>query len=84
MGISSPPTFLTFNVRWLLEALLCPCSHGSFDVRLLLPASTLASDTRWLLLAVAPGLGRGLAPLGCSCAVAAWHSQPLPLTSDVG
>ena len=23
-------------------------------------------------------LGHGVAPLGCSCAVAAWHSQPLP------
>ena len=26
----------------------------------------------------------GVAPLGCSCAVAAWHSWPPPLTSDVG
>ena len=29
-------------------------------------------------------LGRGVAPFGCSCAVAAWHSRPLPLTSDAG
>ena len=28
-------------------------------------------------------LGRGVAPLGRSCAIAAWHSRLLPLTSDV-
>ena len=26
----------------------------------------------------------GVAPPGCSGTVAAWHSRPLPLTSDVG
>ena len=31
-----------------------------------------------------PLLGHGVALLGCSCAVAAWHSRPLPLISDVG
>ena len=31
-----------------------------------------------------PGLGRWVAPLGRSCAIAAWHSWPLHLTSDVG
>ena len=31
-----------------------------------------------------PNLGRGEAPLGRSCAVTAWHSRLLPLTSDVG
>ena len=29
-------------------------------------------------------LGLGVALLGRSCAVAAWHSQLLPLTADVG
>ena len=29
-------------------------------------------------------LGRGVAPLSHSYTVAAWHSRPLPLTSDVG
>ena len=29
-------------------------------------------------------LGRGVAPLSCSCAVAAWHSWLMPLTSDAG
>ena len=44
-----------------------------------------------LLPAVGPGLGceapdlrRRVASLGRSCAFAAWHSRPLPLTLDVG
>ena len=44
----------------------------------------LASDAGWLLLAVPPGLGHGVAPLGHSCTIAAWHSWPLPLSLDVG
>ena len=31
-----------------------------------------------------PDLGRGVAPLGCSCAVPVWYSRLLSLTSDVG
>ena len=31
-----------------------------------------------------PDLGRGVAPLGRSCAVTACHSRPLPLTSSLG
>ena len=31
-----------------------------------------------------PDLRWEVAPLGRSCAVAAWHSWPLPLTSDAG
>ena len=70
-GISSPPPLLTLNVKYLLLALLQLCSHRSLDLGLLLPAA-------------APNFGRGLAPLGSSCTVAAWHSLPPPLTSDVG
>ena len=44
----------------------------------------LASGSGWLLKVTAPGLGHRVAPLGRACAVAAWHSRPLPLTSDVG
>ena len=44
----------------------------------------LTSDSGCLLPAATPDLGRRVAPFGCSCAVAAWHSRPLPLTSDVG
>ena len=31
-----------------------------------------------------PNLGCGVAPLSRYCAIAAWYSRPLPLTSDVG
>ena len=44
----------------------------------------LASGTAWLLPAAVPDLGLRVAPLGRSCAIAAWHSRPLPLTSEVG
>ena len=47
-------------------------------------APPLASDVGWLLPAVAPDLRLGVAPLGRYCAIAAWHSRPLPLTSDMG
>ena len=36
------------------------------------------------LLPAATDLGCRVAPLGRSCAIAAWHSRPLPVTSDVG
>ena len=40
---------------------------------------------RWVSpLGHPPDLGRGVAPLRRSCAIAVWHSRPLPLTSDVG
>ena len=45
---------------------------------------SLALDLLWLLLAVAPYLRRGVAPLRRSCAIAAWHSRPLPLTLGAG
>ena len=31
-----------------------------------------------------PDLGCGVAPLGHSCTIAAWHSWPPPLISDMG
>ena len=45
---------------------------------------SLASDMGYLLPAIASDLGSRVALLGCSCSAAAWHSRPLPLTSDVG
>ena len=54
-----------------------PRARGGFS---LLP---LTSDAGCLLPA-ATDLGRGVAPSGRSCAIAAWHSRPLPMTSDVG
>ena len=59
----------------------CPWPRVRGGSSRLLP---LASEAGWLLLAAAPGLGRGVAPLGPSCAVTALHSWPLPLSSDVG
>ena len=56
-------------------------------MRLLLPAAALGLRLRGvvqLLPAAAPDLGRGIAPLRRSCAIAVWYSQLLPLTSDVG
>ena len=50
------------NVALLLSTLLHPRSRRSLDVALLLSAT-------------APGLRRGVAPLGRSCAIAAWHSR---------
>ena len=44
----------------------------------------LTLDEGYLLTAASPDLEHGVAPLGCSYAVTAWHSQLLPLTSDVG
>ena len=44
----------------------------------------LISDAGYLLSAAPPDLGRGVAPLGRSCAISVWCSRPLPLTSDVG
>ena len=38
----------------------------------------LALDAGWLLSAATPDLRHVVAPLGHSCAVAAWHSRPLP------
>ena len=96
-GISSLPPFVTFNVRWLLYTLLhhATTAHWKWGgssqppplvlgVGLLLPVTALASGTGYLLPAVTPDLRCGISPLGHSCAVAAWHSRPLPLTSDVG
>ena len=57
------------DVGWLLLA--APLPLPTLDVGQLLPAA-------------APDLGSGVAPLGHSCAITAWHSRPLPLTSNVG
>ena len=43
----------------------------------------LALGMGWLLPGINADLGHVVAPLGYSCAVSAWHSWLLPLTSDV-
>ena len=57
-----------------------------------LPLASGAGSSSWQLLhclslvlsAATPDLGCRVAPLGQSCAIAAWHSRLLPLTSNVG
>ena len=44
----------------------------------------LASGMGNVFPVATPGLGHGVGLLSCSCAIAAWHSWALPLTSDVG
>ena len=66
-----------------LLGLLLPAAAPGLGLGWLLGSPPLTSDTGCLLPATAV-LGRRVAPLGHSCAVAAWHSRPLPLTSDVG
>ena len=50
----------------------------------LLPAAAPDLGCGVTPLVATPDLGRRVAPLGRSCAVTAWHSQLLPLSSDVG
>ena len=68
---------------------LLGCGIAPFGRR---PWPQVGDSSSWPLLccrslalsAVAPDLGRGVAPLGPSCAVTAGHSQLSPLTSDLG
>ena len=58
--------------------LLCPGSHGSLDVGLVLPAAAPVLGSRGLeqlLPAAAPDLRRGVAPLHHSCALSASPTQ---------
>ena len=90
-GGSSGSSLLASGTRWLLPA--TPDLGRGVSVSSQPP---LASGAGWLLLAAAltldagclhpaaTDLGRGVALPCRSCAVAAWHSGPLSLTSDVG
>ena len=42
------------------------------------PHAAAAPGPGVAFLAVAPDLGRGIAPLGCSCDIAPWRSRSLP------
>ena len=89
------PLLLTLGEGYLLTITLTDLQSGIAPLGP--PMPTKPRLLGLLLPAAAPGLGRRVvpqghrpwpwtwvAPLGCSCAVAAWHSRPLPLTSDVG
>ena len=65
------PLLLTLGEGYLLIAALPDLQRGVAPLGPPAPAQP-------------PLLGRGVAPLSCSCAVAAWHSRPPPLTSELG
>ena len=90
------PQLLTLDEGYLLTAALSDLQHGIAPLGCARAARAprawccssrpqpLTSGVGVAPLVAAPDLGRGVAPLGHSCAVAVWHSRPLPLTSDVG
>ena len=78
------PLLLTFDEGYLLTAAPPDLEHGVAPLSPPAPTQPLLFGRGLLFLAAAPDLGRGVAPPGRSCAVAAWHSRPLPLTSDMG
>ena len=80
---------LTLDMGYLFTAALAKHSHCSLPwtrgISSQLPLLTL--NLEWLpcgphmpCAAAAPNLGRGVAPLVCSCAFATWHSLSLSLT----
>ena len=76
------PLLLTLDEGYLLTATVPDLQRG---IAPLDPAVPEQPPLLGLLLpATSPGLGHGAAPLSRSCAVTAWHSRLLPLTSDVG
>ena len=81
---SSRPSCVCAATAWGWSSWPPPLACG---VGYLLPPAAPGLGLRgvgYLLLTAAPDLGRGVAPLGRSCAFTVWHSRPLPLTSDVG
>ena len=78
------PLLLILDEGYLLTATPPDLERGVAPLGSPVPAQPPLLGVRLLLPAAAPDLGHGVAPLGCSCAVASWHSRPLPLTSDVG
>ena len=78
------PLLLTLDEGYLLTATPRDLQLGIAPLGPPEPTQPLLFGRGLLFLAAAPDLGRGVAPLGCSCALAAWHSRPLPLTSAVG
>ena len=84
-GFSVSALWCLLETPTVLLGFLLPSMWG-ISLRLLQQSAAVAP---YLELGVAPparhpNLRRGVAPLGHSCAIAAWHSRPLPLTSDVG
>ena len=78
------PLLLTLDEGYLLTPAVPDLQRGMAPLGPPSPAQPPLLGHGVAPLGPALGLGRGVAPLSRSCAVAAWHSRPLPLTSDVG
>ena len=78
------PLLLTLDEGYLLTAALPDRQRGIAALGPPVPAQPPLLGRGVVLLAAAPDLGRRVAFLGRSCAVAVWHSRPLPLILDMG
>ena len=78
------PLLLTFDEGYLLTAALPDLQRGMAPLGLPAPVQSLLLGCGLIFPAATPDLRCAVAPLGHSCTVAAWHSRPLPLTSNVG
>ena len=78
------PLLLTLDEVYLLTATPPDLECGVAPLGPPVPMQPPHLGVGLFLPAAAPDLRHGITPLGCSCAIAAWHSRPLPLTSDVG
>ena len=78
------PLLLTLDEGYLLTTALHDLQRGIAPLGPPAPAQPLLLGCGLIFPAPDPGLIRGVVPLSWSCAIAAWHSQPLPLTSDLG
>ena len=73
---------LTLDKGYLLTAALPDLQCGIDPLGPPVPVQP-PLDVGLVLPATASGLGHGVGPLSRSYAITAWHSRPLPLTSDV-
>ena len=78
------PLLLTLDEGYLLTTTLPDLQRGIAPLGPPVPAQPPLLGRGVAAPGRRPNLGRGEAPLGRSCAVTAWHSRLLPLTSDVG
>ena len=83
-ALAKQSLLLTLDEGYLLTATLPDLQHGMAPLGPPVPAQALLLGYVVATLSLVPGLGRRVALLCRSCAITAWHSQPLPLTADVG
>ena len=78
------PVLLTLDEGYLLTTASPDLEHGVAPLGPSAPGQSPLLGRGVAPSGRHPDLGRGVAPLRCYCADAAWHSQLLPLTLDVG